>query len=76
MCVQSNQRHRGMHSEAYSRKGGQDTARVLVRTVATPISLALLDTVQWDQCSLSNVRLCAVLYSGHSSWRYAVGQCN
>ncbi len=73
MCVRSNHRHCGMHLEAYSRKGGQDTARVLVRTIATPISLALLDTVQWDQCSLSNARLCAIPYSGHLSWRYAVG---
>ncbi len=51
----------------------QDIARVLVvRTVATAISLALLDTVHWDKCSPSNVRLCAVTYSGHSSWRYEV----
>ncbi len=73
MCVQSNRRRRRMHSGAYSRKGGQDIARVLVvRTVATPISLALLDTVHWDKCSPNNVRLCAVAYSGHSSWRYEV----
>ncbi|PBK92298.1 hypothetical protein ARMGADRAFT_1013511 [Armillaria gallica] len=76
MCIQSNRQHRGMHSEAYLRKGDQDTARVLVRTVATPTSLALLDTVRWDKCSLSNIQLCAVPYSSHSSWWYVVRKHN